>query len=73
MTGKLKPAAQVGESAAFFLRKQVDGTRFQVGTKLYAQETLDELIAAMEEVLRISDRKHDAWDKVKAMIAEIKQ
>lgn len=33
----------------------------------------DELIAAMEEVLRISDRKHDAWDKVKAMIAEIKQ
>lgn len=33
----------------------------------------DKLIAATEEVLRISDRKHEAWDKVKAMIAEIKQ
>ena len=28
----------------------------------------EELLDAMEEVLRISDRKHDAWDKAKALI-----
>lgn len=32
----------------------------------------DELIAAFEEVLRISDRKHDAWDRARAAIARAK-
>lgn len=32
----------------------------------------DELLAALEEVLRISDRKHDAWDRAHAAIAHIK-
>jgi hypothetical protein len=30
----------------------------------------DKLVEAMREVLRISDRKHDAWDAAKAAIAE---
>ncbi|EGO8462042.1 hypothetical protein ERU12_01045 [Escherichia coli] len=29
----------------------------------------DELLTAMEEVLRISDRQHDAWDKAKAAVS----
>jgi LPS O-antigen subunit length determinant protein (WzzB/FepE family) len=32
----------------------------------------DELISALEEVLRISDRKHDAWDRARAAIASAK-
>jgi hypothetical protein len=30
----------------------------------------DELLAALKEVVAISDRKHDAWDKAKAAIAK---
>lgn len=32
----------------------------------------DALLAATEEIIRISDRQHDAWDAAKAVIAEIK-
>jgi len=32
---------------------------------------LDELNAACKEVIAISDRQHDAWDKAKAVIARI--
>lgn len=34
-------------------------------------EELAELVEAAEEVLRISDRKHDAWDRLKAAIAVV--
>lgn len=37
------------------------------------QSLNSELISAMEEVLRISDRKHDAWDAAKAAIARSKE
>lgn len=33
----------------------------------------DALLAALEEVVRISDRKHDAWDRAKEAIAEAKR
>ncbi len=33
-------------------------------------ELCDELIVAAKEVLRISDRKHDAWDRMKEIIAK---
>ena len=33
---------------------------------------LNELVKAAEEVIRISDRKHDAWDAAKAAIAKAK-
>lgn len=36
------------------------------------QLVIDELVAAFEEVLRISDRKHDAWDRAKEAIAAAK-
>lgn len=29
-----------------------------------------ELLAALQEVVKISDRKHDAWDKARAAIAK---
>jgi len=32
----------------------------------------DELLEAMEEVIRISDRDHDAWNRAKAAIAAVK-
>lgn len=35
------------------------------------QKEIDSMIEAMQEVLRISDRKHDAWDKVKELIAKM--
>lgn len=31
----------------------------------------DQLLAALEEVVRISDRKHDAWDRAKTAIASV--
>ncbi|MDS1913313.1 MULTISPECIES: hypothetical protein [Enterobacter] len=33
----------------------------------------EELISAMEEVLRISDRDHDAWRRARAAIAKCRQ
>ena len=33
---------------------------------------LNELVKAAEEVIRISDRKHDAWDTAKTAIAKAK-
>lgn len=38
----------------------------------HLQAQRDELLAAFEEVLRISDRKHDAWDRAHAAIAAAK-
>jgi hypothetical protein len=34
------------------------------------REALSELLAAVQEVVAISDRKHDAWDRAKAAIAK---
>jgi len=31
----------------------------------------DELLAETKEIIAISDRKHDAWDRAKAVIANI--
>lgn len=38
-----------------------------------AEEQRDELLKALKEVVRISDRKHDAWDAAKAAIAKAEQ
>ncbi|MCK2179003.1 hypothetical protein MUN35_04685 [Hafnia paralvei] len=35
-------------------------------------DNLDELMNAVEEVLRISDRDHDAWDRARAAMADIR-
>lgn len=54
---------------------QADWNNFSNGTKLYAAPQLpqlaavDEMLAAMEEVLRISDRDHDAWHGAREGIA----
>ncbi|GEM_PF-468056 len=51
---------------------QADWENFKDGTRLYATPPTPvvpkELLSAMEEVLRISDRDHDAWHKAKAGI-----
>lgn len=51
---------------------QADWENFKDGTLLYATPPTPvvpkELLSAMEEVLRISDRDHDAWHKAKAGI-----
>ena len=39
---------------------------------LYEHPTnVDELLTAVKEVIRISDRKHDAWDKAKVLIEKM--
>lgn len=35
-----------------------------------AREITRELVAGMEEVIAISDRKHDAWDRAKAALVK---
>ena len=43
------------------------------GTELLEiEKQRNQLLAALEEVIRISDRKHDAWDNAKAAIAAVK-
>lgn len=37
----------------------------------YARRANKELVEALEEVVRISDRKHDAWDKAKAVLKKV--
>lgn len=37
----------------------------------YARRSNKELIETLEEVVRISDRKHDAWDKAKSVLAKV--
>ena len=56
-----------------------EGRDRQQAMKVKAQEQqhaltvmLDEMAKAAEEVIRISDRKHDAWDAAKAVIAKVR-
>ena len=55
---------------------QADWNNFRNGTKLYPAPQLpqpavtDKLLAAMGEVLRISDRDHDAWHRAREGIAD---
>lgn len=37
----------------------------------YARRSNKELVEALQEVIRISDRKHDALDKAKAALAKV--
>lgn len=56
------------------LHDQADWDNFSDGTKLYtappapAPAVPGELLDAMEEVIRISDRDHEAWGKAKSAI-----
>jgi hypothetical protein len=34
-------------------------------------DLVEELVKAVEEIISISDRKHDAWDKVKAKLKDL--
>lgn len=60
--------------ACYTLAQQPDAaTDTAVYVPLYAEPPApalpESLLSAMEEVLRISDRQHDAWDKAKAAVS----
>jgi hypothetical protein len=48
--------------------------RTQVGAPFARrlEQQRDELLKALELVVSLSDRKHDAWDKARAAIAAVK-
>lgn len=67
-----KPVAQVGENFAFFLRNRADGSRWPVGTQLYADDDFNALLGAciaVEEAQRSGDYAK-AFDMVRAAIAK---
>jgi hypothetical protein len=37
----------------------------------YAAQQNSSLLEALKEIIKISDRKHDAWDKAKELIQQI--
>ena len=39
--------------------------------RLGIEQQRDELLAALKEVVALSDRKHDAWDVARAVIAKV--
>ena len=39
----------------------------------YARRKNKELIEVLEEIIAISDRKHDAWDRAKTIINKLKR
>jgi len=41
--------------------------------KEFVRSTVRELVDAASEVLRLSDRKHDAWDRLHAALAQFKE
>lgn len=47
-------------------------TRNEFNGRMHLIAAAPELLAALEEVVRISDRKHDAWDAAHAAIAKAK-
>ena len=46
-----RPVAEVGENAAFFLRKRPDGSRWPAGTKLYAHPPAADKIEALAQAV----------------------
>jgi hypothetical protein len=71
MSGKkIPPFLGLSEEWSYEMRvkdEQIEALRHHIAA-LTAQR--DELLDALKEVVRISDRKHDAWDKAKAAIAK---
>lgn len=72
MSTQHTPMAQVSEDAVFFLRKQADGSRWPVGTKLYAESPVivaaPDLLEALQEAALWVDG--DLKNKVRAAIAK---
>lgn len=62
---------EIMESAA---RKAMVNSMIETGRNMNAlRDRVQELKEALQEVIRISDRKHDAWDRAKAAIAKVGQ
>ncbi|BBJ59164.1 hypothetical protein EAS17NKHM_025600 [Enterobacter asburiae] len=54
-------------------QEYVDLERYQEAVSGNSPVIPEELLSAMEEVLRISDRDHDAWHRARAAIAKCRQ
>ena len=74
MPRSMEAAADAIEAERDYLRHRLASA---VGSLETAKKTRDrlrrlnaELVAALGEVVAISDRKHDAWDRAKAVIAK---
>lgn len=70
----IRRVAACVNSCAGIPTETLESTRDWQAAGVATAETLkqqrDELLAALKEVVRISDRKHDAWDRAHAAIAE---
>lgn len=62
------------------LRELIGKARYEKNDRSYSEvdqylrlhnEHIADLIDAAQDVIRISDRKHDAWDKAKAALAKL--
>lgn len=63
-----RPAAHGGISWAANRLALDRGTKLYAAPPLQAVTVPDELLSSMEEVIRISDREHEAWSRAKANI-----
>ena len=71
------PMAQVAEDFVFFLRKQADGSRWPVGTKLYADSDVSSIFAqtmaftyTVESFLRAGDGSDPRVPPTEAEVAD---
>lgn len=67
------PMAQVAENFVFFLRKQEDGSRWPVGTKLYADSDVSLIFAQTAAFTYVVERfmRADDDDRVPPTEAEV--
>ena len=57
-----------GDTVAFINTDERSGEKIDADMRLIS--AAPNLLAALQEVIKISDRKHDAWDNAKAAIAK---
>jgi hemoglobin-like flavoprotein len=67
------PITEEGEANASLIAEAGTITNSTGLTPKQLAEQREELLSALKEVIRISDRKHDAWDKAKAAISKATQ
>lgn len=66
VTDKIVGTVIISEGLIIAKMRTLEGVDHEANAKIIA--AAPELLEALIEVVRISDRKHDAWDKAKAAI-----
>ena len=67
-----KYKSELGYEVNAWMDKDADGDWVKYENYEALEAKLAALVTASEEVVRISDRKHDAWDRLKSAIAAAK-